>query len=100
MEQPGALVNGRYNSVCFDKSSELASRLRGLLPRQGRVDVRIGTDFEVRVWEKLLDIPMGHLTTYSDLAARAGSPKAARGSSRNRTSSVSRTGSSMVPEVS
>jgi AraC family transcriptional regulator of adaptative response/methylated-DNA-[protein]-cysteine methyltransferase len=40
--------------------------------------VLIGTDFEVRVWEKLLDVPMGRLTTYSDLAARAGAPKAAR----------------------
>ncbi len=40
--------------------------------------VLIGTDFEVRVWEKLLTIPMGALTTYSDLAARTGSPKAAR----------------------
>jgi AraC family transcriptional regulator of adaptative response/methylated-DNA-[protein]-cysteine methyltransferase len=40
--------------------------------------VLIGTDFEVRVWEKLLTIPMGKLTTYSDLAASAGSPKAAR----------------------
>ena len=40
--------------------------------------VLIGTDFEVRVWEKLLSVPMGKLTTYSDLAARAGSPKAAR----------------------
>ena len=40
--------------------------------------VLIGTDFEVRVWEKLLTIPMGALTTYSDLAAKTGSPKAAR----------------------
>jgi AraC family transcriptional regulator of adaptative response/methylated-DNA-[protein]-cysteine methyltransferase len=40
--------------------------------------VLIGTDFEVRVWEKLLDVPMGRLTTYSDLAARAGAPRAAR----------------------
>jgi AraC family transcriptional regulator of adaptative response/methylated-DNA-[protein]-cysteine methyltransferase len=40
--------------------------------------VLIGTDFEVRVWEKLLTIPMGGLTTYSDLAAKTGSPKAAR----------------------
>jgi len=40
--------------------------------------VLIGTDFEVRVWEKLLTIPMGKLTTYSDLAAKSGSPKAAR----------------------
>lgn len=40
--------------------------------------VMIGTDFEVRVWEKLLTIPMGQVTTYSDLAAKAGSPKGAR----------------------
>ena len=40
--------------------------------------VLIGTDFEVRVWERLLTIPMGKLTTYSDLAAKAGNPKAAR----------------------
>ena len=40
--------------------------------------VLIGTDFEVRVWEKLLSVPMGKLTTYSDLAARVGAPKAAR----------------------
>ena len=40
--------------------------------------VLIGTDFEVRVWERLLTVPMGKLTTYSDLAAKAGAPKAAR----------------------
>ena len=40
--------------------------------------VLIGTDFEVRVWERLLEIPMGRLTTYSDLAAKAGAPKGAR----------------------
>jgi len=47
-------------------------------PQQPLRVVLIGTDFEVRVWEKLLTIPMGQLTTYSDLAARAGAPKAAR----------------------
>ena len=47
-------------------------------PQQPLRVVLIGTDFEVRVWEKLLTIPMGALTTYSELAARAGSPKAAR----------------------
>jgi AraC family transcriptional regulator of adaptative response/methylated-DNA-[protein]-cysteine methyltransferase len=40
--------------------------------------VMIGTDFEVRVWETLLQIPMGRLTTYSDIAARIEAPKAAR----------------------
>src|SRR5665213_2898640 len=47
-------------------------------PEQPLRVVLIGTDFEVRVWEKLLTIPMGGLTTYSNLAAKAGSPKAAR----------------------
>ncbi len=47
-------------------------------PEQPLRVVLIGTDFEVRVWEKLLTIPIGNLTTYSGLAAKAGSPKAAR----------------------
>jgi AraC family transcriptional regulator of adaptative response/methylated-DNA-[protein]-cysteine methyltransferase len=40
--------------------------------------VLIGTDFEVRVWETLLGIPMGRATTYSDIAAKLGNPKASR----------------------
>ncbi len=40
--------------------------------------VLIGTDFEVRVWETLLRIPLGRATTYSDIAGSIGSPKAAR----------------------
>jgi AraC family transcriptional regulator of adaptative response/methylated-DNA-[protein]-cysteine methyltransferase len=40
--------------------------------------VLIGTDFEVRVWETLMKVPMGRLTTYSDIAARVCTPAAAR----------------------
>ena len=40
--------------------------------------VLIGTDFEVRVWQTLLRIPMGRAATYSDIAGHVGSPKAAR----------------------
>jgi len=40
--------------------------------------VLIGTDFEVRVWEALLKIPMGRATTYSDIACNVQSPKASR----------------------
>ena len=40
--------------------------------------VMIGTDFEVRVWETLLSVPMGRATTYSDIARKIGKPKAAR----------------------
>lgn len=40
--------------------------------------VLIGADFELRVWETLLRIPFGRAATYSDIASRIGSPKAAR----------------------
>jgi AraC family transcriptional regulator of adaptative response/methylated-DNA-[protein]-cysteine methyltransferase len=40
--------------------------------------VMIGSDFEVRVWETLLSVPLGCATTYSDIARRIGKPKAAR----------------------
>jgi AraC family transcriptional regulator of adaptative response/methylated-DNA-[protein]-cysteine methyltransferase len=40
--------------------------------------VLIGTDWEVRVWETLLQIPMGRLTTYSDIANKIHKPAAAR----------------------
>lgn len=38
----------------------------------------IGTDFQIRVWETLLKIPVGQATTYGDIAASVGSPSAAR----------------------
>ncbi|MDP4823368.1 MAG: bifunctional helix-turn-helix domain-containing protein/methylated-DNA--[protein]-cysteine S-methyltransferase [Aestuariivirgaceae bacterium] len=38
----------------------------------------IGTDFEIRVWETLLSIPLGSASTYSDVAAKLGMPKASR----------------------
>lgn len=40
--------------------------------------VLIGTDFEVKVWETLLRLPMGRAVTYSDIASRVCGPGAAR----------------------
>jgi len=40
--------------------------------------VFIGTDFEIRVWETLLHIPLGAASTYSDIAAHLDKPSAAR----------------------
>jgi AraC family transcriptional regulator of adaptative response/methylated-DNA-[protein]-cysteine methyltransferase len=40
--------------------------------------VLIGTDFQIRVWEQLLEIPVGKLCTYSDIAGKIGAPKASR----------------------
>ncbi len=40
--------------------------------------VLIGGEFEQRVWEILLGVPVGRATTYSDIARRLGKPTAAR----------------------
>jgi AraC family transcriptional regulator of adaptative response/methylated-DNA-[protein]-cysteine methyltransferase len=40
--------------------------------------VLIGTDFELRVWQTLLETPMGQATTYSDIASKIGATRAAR----------------------
>lgn len=46
--------------------------------------VLIGTDFEVRVWETLLKIPMGRASTYSDVACKINSPRRRRAPSAQR----------------
>jgi AraC family transcriptional regulator of adaptative response/methylated-DNA-[protein]-cysteine methyltransferase len=38
----------------------------------------IGAPFQLKVWEALLTIPSGHVTTYSELAQSIGSPNAVR----------------------
>lgn len=38
----------------------------------------IGAPFQIKVWEALLAIPSGTVTTYSDIAVRIGNPKAVR----------------------
>lgn len=46
--------------------------------RQPLQVVMIGTDFQVRVWRALLDIPMGRAKSYSAIAAGLGVPSASR----------------------
>ena len=38
----------------------------------------IGAPFQIKVWEALLTIPSGQVTTYAEIARAIGSPKAAR----------------------
>ena len=64
--------------------SASSTRSCGAPDRPLRV-VLIGTDFEVRVWETLLSIPMGRATTYSDIAGNIGKAEGrARGRRRGR----------------
>lgn len=69
-----------------DWTGALAGRaFAGLLPRgqsgQGNGPLRLhlrGTNFQVKVWEALLAVPEGLVTTYSMLARAIGHPEAAR----------------------
>lgn len=38
----------------------------------------IGAPFQIKVWEALLSIPSGQVTTYSEIAAHIGNPRAVR----------------------
>ncbi len=38
----------------------------------------IGAPFQIKVWEALLNIPTGHVTTYSQIARAIGNPRAVR----------------------
>src|ERR1700709_540446 len=64
-----------------DGPADLAKRIfdtKMWRPDQPLRVVLIGTDFEVRVWETLLKIPMGRAVCYSDIATNIKSPKASR----------------------
>lgn len=65
----------------YDVTLALAQRIfdtRLWQPNQPLRVVLIGTDFEVRVWETLLKIPMGRAVCYSDIATKIKSQKASR----------------------
>lgn len=62
--------------------AEAPERLAGLVEAAFRGgDTRlhlIGAPFQIKVWEALLMVPSGRVTTYSDIAAAIGHPKASR----------------------
>ena len=78
-------MSGRWPKATYVEDREATAPLAQRIfdPKLWRPDrplrvVLIGTDFEVRVWDALLKIPMGKLTTYSDLGKRVSAPGAAR----------------------
>jgi AraC family transcriptional regulator of adaptative response/methylated-DNA-[protein]-cysteine methyltransferase len=63
-----------------DRTGALASRAFAGLPK-GRDPMRLhllGTNFQIKVWEALLAMPQGSVTTYAALARSIGHPGAAR----------------------
>jgi AraC family transcriptional regulator of adaptative response/methylated-DNA-[protein]-cysteine methyltransferase len=86
-EEKAALADMRQRwpnaSYVEDTAGTAALARRIFDPKRWRAEeplrvVLIGTDWEVRVWETLLKIPMGRLTSYSTIASKLCAPKAAR----------------------
>src|SRR6266581_174736 len=86
-EERAALADMRQrwpNASYVEDSAGTAALARRIFdPKRWRAEeplrvVLIGTDWEVRVWETLLRIPMGRLTSYSSIANKLCAPKAAR----------------------
>lgn len=46
-------------------------------PKEIKLHVK-GTDFQLKIWKKLLEIPMGSLSTYSSIAQQIDQPQAIR----------------------
>ena len=63
VEEPGAL--GPWVEAAFHQAGETSLHL-------------IGAPFQIKVWEALLTIPSGQVTTYSEIAGAIGHPKAVR----------------------
>ena len=62
-EAPEAIAS--WVAAAFDQAGEARLHL-------------IGAPFQIKVWEALLTIPSGHVTTYSDIAGAIGNPRAVR----------------------
>jgi len=78
-------MSGRWPNASYveDMAATRPYAARIFDPARWRSDqplkvVMIGTDFQVRVWRALLDIPMGRARSYSAIAAEIGAPAASR----------------------
>jgi AraC family transcriptional regulator of adaptative response/methylated-DNA-[protein]-cysteine methyltransferase len=78
-------MSSRWPNATYieDMSATAPYAARIFDPAQWRAEnplrvVMIGTDFQLRVWDALLKIPMGKACSYSDIASGIGTPAASR----------------------
>ena len=68
-----------HNSVCHENPERTKKFIGEVFTsaREKKLHLFVkGTNFQVKVWEALLRIPAGQLTTYQEIASRINSPKA------------------------
>ena len=73
----GSTVSDQNASVLEQAYQWTQDFLAGMNPDHSAILLATyGTDFQLRVWNALLDIPYGECVTYADLARKVGSPRA------------------------
>lgn len=71
--------NAQYHQISDDFQQNAISSLTHDF--NNRIEIRLhlkGTDFQLKVWEVLLKIPLGELTTYGNIASKLNNPNASR----------------------
>ncbi|WP_417726543.1 methylated-DNA--[protein]-cysteine S-methyltransferase [Roseovarius sp.] len=67
------------NAIYKETPDRIASWVHAAFGGNGETALHmIGAPFQIKVWEALLQIPSGHVTTYSEIANAIGSPRAVR----------------------
>ena len=70
----------RWPEATFaEDAAPLAAMVEASFALEGQARLHlIGAPFQIKVWEALLSIPSGHVTTYSEIAQSIGNPRAVR----------------------
>jgi AraC family transcriptional regulator of adaptative response/methylated-DNA-[protein]-cysteine methyltransferase len=76
-------MRGRWPAAVFREDrgaiADWVEAAFGCGAKDGEVKLQmIGAPFQIKVWEALLAVPPGHVTTYSEIARSIGNPKAVR----------------------
>jgi len=69
------------NATLVEDSARTESFVENIFSPQAGTHLTLhlrGTNFQIKVWEALLRLPPGEVTSYEELAARIGNPRAAR----------------------
>ncbi|MGB1234537.1 MAG: bifunctional helix-turn-helix domain-containing protein/methylated-DNA--[protein]-cysteine S-methyltransferase [Planktomarina sp.] len=67
------------NATYMEAADDIAAWVEALFTMKGEAPLSlIGSPLQIKVWEALMAIPSGHVTTYSEIAQHIGNPKASR----------------------
>lgn len=70
-------LTARWPNATYAEDAAIAPLAQAAMGGRGNLHL-IGAPFQIKVWEALLHIPSGHVTTYSELAGAVGHPTAQR----------------------